>query len=122
LNIQITGRHVEITEALKQYSKEKISTLSKFSQKIQTAHIRLDVQNNIHHKCEINIMGKNIRLSSHADTKNMYESISKSVEKLSHQLKSQKYSNSDKNHRTATKSFEQEVIELNNEEEIILEV
>lgn len=122
MNIQITGRHVEITEALKQYSKEKISTLSKFSQKIQTAHIRLDVQNNIHHKCEINIMGKNIRLSSHADTKNMYESISKSVEKLAHQLKSQKYSNGDKNHRIATKSFEQGVIELNNEEELVLEV
>lgn len=114
MNIQITGRHLDVTEALKQYAEEKVQSLTKYSQKIFKVHILLYIQNNIHQKCEINLEAKNLRLSSHAETKNMYESISKAVDKLSNQMRSHKYSWGDKNHRTPTKEFEHEIIESEN--------
>lgn len=114
MKIQITGRHVDVTDALKSYAEEKVSILEKFSQKILKIHILLDVQNNIHQTCEINLEGKNIRLNAKAECKNMYESIGKCVDKISHQLKSNKIIYGDKKHRVSTKNFEHDIIEAEN--------
>lgn len=111
MNIQITGRHVEITDALKQFAEDQVDSLTKYNIKIIKTHIILEVQNTIQHRCEINIEGNHLHLSAHAESKNMYESITKTVEKLDHQLKSHKISYSDKNHRVSTREFENKILE-----------
>ncbi|EKD28013.1 MAG: hypothetical protein ACD_79C00466G0011 [uncultured bacterium] len=114
MKIQITGRHIDVTDALKQYSEEKVSSLEKLSQRILNVHVLLEVQNSINHRCEINVEANHSRLSAHAESKNMYESINKCIDKLAHQLRSNKQTYGDKNHRTATKNFEHEIIEAEN--------
>lgn len=111
MNIQITGRHIEITDALKQFAEEQIMSLSKLNEKILKAHVILEVQHIIHHKCEINIEGKNLHLSAHDETKNMYESIPNCIEKIEHQLRSHKFDSSDKKHRLSTREFESTLVE-----------
>ena len=81
-------------------------SLSKLNEKLLKAHVILEVQRTIHHKCEISIEGKNLHLSAHDETKNMYESIPNCIEKLEHQLRSHKFDSSDKKHRLSTREFE----------------
>ena len=111
MNIQITGRHIEITDAIRQFTEEQLLSLSKLNEKILKAHVILEVQHTIHHKCEINIEGKNLHLNAHDETKNMYESITNSVEKIERQLRSHKFDSSDKKHRISTHDFESKLPE-----------
>lgn len=112
MKIQMTGRHLEITPAIKQFVEDKLSALNKFSQNILSLHVIMEAQNKEVHSCEITLEGKhNLHLSAHAETKNLYESIKKAMDKLVHQLRDQKHTFADKRHRVSTKSFENQVLE-----------
>lgn len=117
MKLQITGRHIEVTEAMKDYVEEKMDTLEKYAHKIVKVHVVMEVQN-LSQKCEVNLEAKNLHLNAHAESKNMYESIGKCVDKLVHQLKHHKMNFADKNHRLATKEFEKELVDM---EELVLE-
>jgi len=41
MNIQITGKNIELTEAIKNYVNEKIGSLSKFHDKIMEARVEV---------------------------------------------------------------------------------
>lgn len=122
MKIQITGRHVDVTDALKQFTEERVEGFDKYNQKIMKVHVLLEVQKNIHHRCEINISGKNLHLNAQADTNNMYESINKCVEKVDHQLRNHKLSYNNKHNRISTRQFEHEIIaeEEKQEEESVI--
>lgn len=118
MNIQITGRHVKVTEAMREFAIEKVSSVNKYSIRILKVHILMDVQKDTH-TCEINLEGKPLRLNATAKSKNMYDSISKCVEKIDHQIRNNKPNYHDKKHRMATKEFERTLVdkELDSESE-----
>jgi len=116
LNIQMTGRHVKITQAMKDFAKEKIETITKYSLTIVKVHVLMDVQKD-RHECEINIEGKPLKLHARATSLNMYESIAKCVDKIHHQIRNQKTTYHDKkNRRMATKQFEKEIVDAENDD------
>ncbi len=102
---------------MKAYVEEKVEALTKHAHKIVKIHVVMEVQN-LSQKCEVNLEAKNLHLNARAETKNLYESIGKCVDKLVHQLKHHKLNFADKNHRTATKEFEKDLVET---EELALE-
>ncbi len=85
-NISITGRHVSITEAMKDYALEKISKIEKFSQRIIDVNIIMDIQKGGEHRVDIIMKVDNIKIKSHACTNEMYASIDIAVGKLERQL------------------------------------
>ena len=105
MKIQVTGRHIKVTEAMKEFIEEKVESLCKFNHAIVKVHVVMEVQN-LSHVSEIHLEGRNLRLFAKSTTKNMYNSISKSVDKISQQLKSHKFDAGGKNRRLATKTFE----------------
>lgn len=84
-NIQITGRHVEITEAMKDYAIDKVSKIERFINRIIDVNVIMDIQR-LDHRVEIILKMGNTKITSKASTTDMYVSIDKAVQKLEAQI------------------------------------
>ena len=71
MEIDIAGRHFQVTPALKDYITEKAGKLDKYSLKIELVHVILEVQK-FHHICEITLRGKDLRMTAKEDAADMY--------------------------------------------------
>ena len=89
MKISITGRHVDITNALNSYIKTKFQKLKKYSENIINIHIILTVEKE-RMKAEATLKTKNGNLFAANEENNMYAAIDEIVEKLDRQLKKEK--------------------------------
>jgi putative sigma-54 modulation protein len=71
MEIDISGRHFRATEPLKEYIDAKVRKLDKYSLKIESVHVVLEVQKFVH-LVEITLLGKNLRVTAKMDSTDMY--------------------------------------------------
>ena len=71
MEIDISGRHFKVTEPLKETIEAKVSKLDKYSLKLESVHVVLEVQK-FHHMAEITLRGKNLRLTAKEESADMY--------------------------------------------------
>ena len=88
MEIDISGRHFHVTEALKDYITEKIEKLEKYALKIETVHVVLEVQK-FHHISEITSAGKKLRMTAKEESSDMYAAFDKSFGNIQLQLRRQ---------------------------------
>ncbi len=86
MEIDISGRHFHVTEALKDYLIEKVKKLEKYSLKIESVHVILEVQK-FHHVAEITLLGKNLRLISKEESSDMYAAFDNSFGNIQLQIR-----------------------------------
>lgn len=120
--IQVTGRHVEVTDAIRDYAIEKISKLERFINRIIDVNVIIHVQKLDHH-VEIVLKAGHLKITSQASSTDMYASIDKAVARLEAQLlryKSKLQDHHAKGHAVLDMSvdvieapFEEEFFELN---------
>lgn len=84
-NISVTGRHVIVTEAMKDYAIEKVSKIERFSNRIIDVNVIMEVQRN-EHRVDLVMKVNHLKIKSQAVSDNMYTSIDKAVHKLETQL------------------------------------
>jgi putative sigma-54 modulation protein len=84
-NIQITGRHVEVTPAMKDYAMEKVSKLERFTNRILDVNVIMDIQK-LDHRVEIILYTGGVKMMSQANTTDMYVSIDQAFDKLEAQI------------------------------------
>lgn len=84
-NIQIYGRHVQVTDAMKQHALAKLSKLERLHNHIMDIHVTMDIQK-IEHSVTIVATLSHVTVKSHAVTHDMYVSIDQAVERLQRQL------------------------------------
>lgn len=84
-NIQITGRHLEITDSMKDYAIEKISKVERIMNRIIDVNVIMDIQK-MDHRVEIILKAGNTKITSSAATNDMYVSIDLAVDKLERQV------------------------------------
>jgi len=84
-NIQTTGRHVEITDFMKDYAIDKISKIKRFMNRIIDVNVIMDIQK-LEHRVEIILKAGNIKITSKASSTDMYVSIDQAVDKLEAQI------------------------------------
>jgi putative sigma-54 modulation protein len=84
-NITVTGRHVTVTDSMKEYAIEKISKIEKFSPRIIDAIVTMDIQR-YEHRVDIVLKVNNLKIKSHAVSGDMYTSIDQAVHKLETQV------------------------------------
>jgi putative sigma-54 modulation protein len=84
-NIQITGRHLQVTDAMSAYAMEKVSKIERFINRIIDVNIILDIQK-LEHRVEIILKAGHIKIRSLATSHDMYSSIDKAVHKIEAQL------------------------------------
>ena len=87
MNINVTCRHMDLTDALRDHAEGAVmESLSNFP-RIEFVHVILDVQRHIHF-AEVIIQGKDkIRVEGKAESDDMYNSIDRAVEKAERQLR-----------------------------------
>lgn len=85
-NISVTGRHVHVTESMKQYAREKIAKLERLGDRIIDVAVTMDIQK-LEHRVDIVMKYAHTIIKSQGSTNDMYISIDQAVAKLETQLK-----------------------------------
>jgi len=87
MQITVTGRHFEVTDALRQHISDKLQKIDRFLSRITDVHVVLSVEKH-RHSAEINLSQANGNtLRSLEETHDMYESVDKVIEKIEKQAR-----------------------------------
>lgn len=87
MHITITGRHLEMTDALKEYIEHKLKHLDdKYFLKIVECHVIAGVEK-FRQAAEIVIVGKHLKVSGKDETTDLYTSVNGAFAKIEGQLK-----------------------------------
>ncbi|MGB9805075.1 MAG: ribosome hibernation-promoting factor, HPF/YfiA family [Desulfofundulus sp.] len=85
MKVQVRGRNVEVTNALKEYVEKRLGKLEKYLDLIEEAQVTLTVEKDSH-RVEVTIPINGIILRGEESTGDMYASIDLVVEKLEKQI------------------------------------
>jgi putative sigma-54 modulation protein len=89
MNITVTFRHVDASDAIKQRATEKIAKLQKFLRQPMTARVTVSLEKLLH-LVEARISSGGERYEAHDATEDMYASIDKVLDKLERQIRGNK--------------------------------
>lgn len=85
MQITITTRNLENTEALKRYAEEKISRLRKFVDNITSAHVILSVQKH-RQIAEVTLHVRDLTIRGEESSDNLYSAIDLVADKIERQI------------------------------------
>ncbi|MFT6262003.1 MAG: putative sigma-54 modulation protein [Bermanella sp.] len=85
MQINISGHHVEVTQALKDYVHSKVEKLERHFDNITNVQVTLTVENHTQ-KAEATMHAAGAELHANADDDNMYAAIDGLADKLDRQL------------------------------------
>lgn len=97
MNISITFRHMDGSEAVKGYAHEKIKKLQKFLRQAMTAQVTLSVEG-LDHIADVRIQSGSAAFHAAERKQDMYASIDLVLDKLERQIQAQKGANVAKKH------------------------
>ncbi len=89
MNIIVTGRHLEVTAALKTYAEKKIKKIGRYLSNISEAVVTISVEK-YRHKAEVLLKVNGVLIQAEGVTGEVYSSIDEVVEKLERQIKKYK--------------------------------
>jgi len=81
MQVNVKGKNVQVTDALKRYAEKKVQKLGKRLKEIKEAHVTQSIQRNWH-IIEVQLEGDGVVLRGEERTDNMYTSIDQVVDKL----------------------------------------
>lgn len=103
MKIEFTGRHIDVTPAIKAHAEEHFGRIVHlFDGKPATAHLIIEVERGMH-RSEVVISWRSEVLKAESNSADMYLSISQSIDKIEKQARKLKDKVIDKSHR-ATKA------------------
>ena len=109
MKVDITGRHIEITEPLRKFATDRIERMHGVVDDIMEVHFVLTVEKHQRHVAEANIKTKHDFHHGQEETTDMYTSIATVMDKLEKQiLRSKEKTISRKRHGGARESVEPE--------------
>lgn len=82
MKVHFTGRHVELTEALKQHAQGRLDKLASFLDNIIDVHVIFSVEKQHRHIAEITLKTRSSSLVASAESQDMYSSLNQAVDKL----------------------------------------
>jgi len=86
MKLKVTGKKLEITDGIRDHLTDKVSKTITNLDETTDVHITLSVEKH-RHFAEITLKTKGITLHSHEETKDLYASIDKALEKMEKQLR-----------------------------------
>jgi len=89
LQVQVRGRNMEVTNALKEYVQKRVSKLERYLDGIAEAQVTLTVEKGSH-RVEVTIPINSMLLRGEETTQDMYASIDLVIEKLEKQIRKYK--------------------------------
>lgn len=86
MQIQVTFRHVEASEALKEYARDKVGKLQKYLDGPMEATVTLSVEKH-RHEAEVNIIASGLKIHGSETTGDLYSAIDLVADKLEKQIR-----------------------------------
>ena len=90
MNIAVTFRHMNATDAVKGYATEKVSRMQRFLRAPMKSQVTLSCQQDRLHKVEVEIHSGSAHFHAHETSEDMYASIDKVIDKIERQILSAK--------------------------------
>ncbi len=105
MNIEFTGRHIEVTPALKSHFEDHFKKIEPiFDGKASNAHVIIEVERGLS-RSEVIINWRNEVLTANSSIPDMYQSLTQTIDKIEIQARRLKDKVIDKSHK-ATKASE----------------
>ena len=99
MNIELTGRHIEVTPAIRSHVEEHFKKIDHlFDGKPAKAHVIIEVERGMH-RSEIVINWRNEVLTADTYVSDMYQSLTQTIEKIATQARRLKDKVIDKSHK-----------------------
>jgi len=99
MNFEFTGRHIEVTPALKAHVEDQFKKMDNvFDGKAAKAHVIIEVERG-RHRSEVVINWRNEVLTAESINSDMYQSLSQTIEKIEKQARKLKEKVIDKSHK-----------------------
>jgi len=115
MNIVITFKHLEPSEAIRQYAQSKVSKIEKYLDNILETHVVLSMER-VQHKdsgvASIKLVAKNLTINAQEESSDIYSAIDLLIEKVESQIKKHKEKARQRNHEDKNYSILNEEISL----------
>jgi len=85
MQVTITARNLEITEALKRYAEEKVTRLQKFVDQITSAHVVLSIEKH-RQIAEVTLRVRDLTIRGEESSSNLYSAIDLVADKIERQI------------------------------------
>jgi putative sigma-54 modulation protein len=85
MNVQITAKNIEVTDAIRSYAEKKVAKMEKYFDHITEANVVLEVNKNLH-IVEVLISAKGVFMKGLEKSEDLYASIDLAVDKIEKQL------------------------------------
>lgn len=86
MNIEISGRHFQLTDALKKHVEKKLKTVDRFYNGINDVHVILEVTSGTNH-VHIQVRGNHIKLDSKSKSHDIYSAFDEAFDSLETQVR-----------------------------------
>ena len=87
MNIDLTGHHIDLTDALRSYVNEKMSRLERHFDHVTKTHVILQVDKKRHiAEATMNVPGSTSNVHANSEHEDMYAAIDLLVDKLDRQI------------------------------------
>jgi putative sigma-54 modulation protein len=117
MKITVTGKNIDVTDALRDNTLKKISKLDKYFNPEVEAQVTLSVQKS-HHIIEVTIPFDGVILRGEESTEDMYSSIDKVLDKLERQIRKHKTRLERKLRENSLKQFDNMPFDSDDKEEV----
>ena len=85
--IEITGRHVDVSDSMRSYAEKRADKLVAEFPRVDKLHVILDIQKFTHMAEVVAHAARHIQLEAKATSENMYASIDEAMDKVEAQLR-----------------------------------
>jgi putative sigma-54 modulation protein len=85
MKIKITGRHIDVSERLKEYAEKRVSKLEKYFQQIIDIHLILYVEK-LDHAAELIINGDSVQFHAREKAADLYSAVDLLIDKMDSQI------------------------------------
>jgi putative sigma-54 modulation protein len=92
MNIAVTFRHMNATEAVKTYATDKVARMQRFLREPMKGQVTLSCQQDRLHHVEVDVHAGHAHFHAHETSEDMYASIDKVADKIERQILSAKES------------------------------
>tara|TARA_Y100001936_G_scaffold250499_1_gene303434 strand:+ start:1002 stop:1322 length:321 start_codon:yes stop_codon:yes gene_type:complete len=102
MNLHLTGHHIDITPAMREYVNTKITKIKRHFNHVMDINVTLSVENlNQNAEANVHVRGKDIFVET--NSANMYASIDRLINKLDRKILKYKEKNTDYRNNTTSK-------------------
>lgn len=86
MKVDITGRHIEVTEPLRKFATDRLERLRGIGDDVMEVHLTITVEKHQRHLAEIHVKTRHDKHHGHEVSTDMYTSIAAVIDKLEKQL------------------------------------